>query len=158
MITANSYARLHERRYDRELVSAEEARIAAFWRAHERQRERLATTYRSEESMQPEPATPDVIHIRTPRDDTEAILARIAAKYGLTRAELMAPSHKHRSARARQEAMAELYGDGSNPGRSLPALGRLFQKHHTTILYGIREYRRRASNAQPVDPRETTDA
>lgn len=156
MITADSYTRAHEQRFYREVGRAHAQRVERALKARANRTPAFHPADLEKPLMLPsEPAPPrDWLHIATPAEDTYAVLDRIAAKHGLTREQLLHDTHKHRFAHARQEAMAELYGDGSR--FSLPALGRLFGKDHSTILYGIRAFNRRQRNAQAVDARETS--
>ena len=143
MITADSYTRAHEQRFYREVGRAHAQRIERVVSARADRTPAFHPADLEKPLMLPsEPAPPrDWLRIAMPSDETNAVLDRIAAKYGLARADLFIPTHKHRIVHARQEAMAELYGDGTR--FSLPALGRLFGRHHTSILYGIRKHRAR---------------
>jgi chromosomal replication initiator protein len=70
-----------------------------------------------------------------------AIVDRVAARHGLTLADLLGQSRIWRIARARQAAYAAIRIE---LGWSLPRIGRLFGgRDHTTILKGIRAHERR---------------
>jgi chromosomal replication initiation ATPase DnaA len=77
----------------------------------------------------------------------ERIAADVAAGHGLTLADLKSSSRRLPVAAARQEAMATLRTitreDGRTPRYSLPWIGRLFDRHHTTVLYACRAVERR---------------
>lgn len=64
----------------------------------------------------------------------ESIQAEVSGYFRLTTGDLLQHSRSRSRARARQFAMAlsrEL------TGHSLPELGRLFQRDHTTVLHGV---------------------
>lgn len=63
----------------------------------------------------------------------------VCRKRGLTRAELMARTHKYRISHARHEVMYL----ASKVGKSTPQIGRFFGFDHTTVLHGIRSHERR---------------
>ena len=66
------------------------------------------------------------------------IIAAVAARHGLTPADLTGPSRRRYIAWPRQEAMARLQ---VQLGWSTPRIGRaLGDRHHTTVMHGIRAY------------------
>ena len=68
--------------------------------------------------------------------ETSSIIARVAAKYGLTPADLAGESRLRRVAYARHEAIWTVRQ--ARPHLSLPALGRIFGgRDHSTIHYAI---------------------
>jgi chromosomal replication initiator protein len=67
------------------------------------------------------------------------IAAAVAERHGLTVSDLCGPSSACRVSRARHEAMWEIR---RRTAKSLPVMGRFFNRHHTTILYGIRAFER----------------
>lgn len=69
-----------------------------------------------------------------------AILIEICAKHNLTVHELRSERKARPLARARQEFFwrAKLETEAS-----LPGIGRMLNRDHTTVLYGIREHERR---------------
>ena len=76
-----------------------------------------------------------------PRIPFGEILATVAAKHEVTVAALLGPSSRRHIAWARHEAM---WMAREHTSLSLPAIGaRLGGRHHTTILYGIRQHEAR---------------
>ena len=74
--------------------------------------------------------------IQTRREQTEAILAEVCAKHGVTREALVSVSHLRKIVHARQEAMHRLYAERTH--LSLPQIGELLGgRHHATVLWGI---------------------
>lgn len=73
-----------------------------------------------------------------PYTHTRTILAETAEKYGLTVDDLRGPRRHHTVSWARQEAFYRLHAERKN--LTLPMIGRLLNKDHTTALYGIRRY------------------
>jgi chromosomal replication initiator protein len=65
------------------------------------------------------------------------IIVSIARKYGLPITALLAPIRLKRVVDARHEAMAAVYVEC--PGLSLPDIGRLFNRDHTTCLSAIKK-------------------
>ena len=85
---------------------------------------------------------------RIPSNSTRDIIAAVAAEHGLTVEELMRKTHKRHIAQPRQQAMYEVRK--AKPGMSYPALARLFGgKHHTTVIYGVREHAKRNGFPMP---------
>jgi chromosomal replication initiator protein len=84
-------------------------------------------------------ATPARRPVRVlPRSEADKIVARVAAKHGLTLADLKGPDKTKRVTHPRQQAMAELYATGRY---SLPALGRYFGgRDHSTVLHGVKAH------------------
>jgi chromosomal replication initiation ATPase DnaA len=74
---------------------------------------------------------------RTPREIREALCAKIAAKHGLTTAELYGHSKLKKLAHARFEVWACLHAHGM----STPRIGRIFGRDHSTIISGLKRYR-----------------
>lgn len=75
-------------------------------------------------------------YAKPPRQQRMEVIARIAVAHGVTVAEIMGPSHARKLARARWEAMAAIkaeFGDGP------AALGRLFNRDHSSVLHGLRK-------------------
>jgi hypothetical protein len=70
----------------------------------------------------------------------ERIKIEVAAKHGLTVAELMGHSHRRGIVAARQEAS---YRAAAETKLSYPQIGRLLNRDHTTILHGIRRHAER---------------
>lgn len=65
--------------------------------------------------------------------EIQAIQRKVAAYYGLTMTELMSRKRDRRVSVPRQVAM---YLACTQTGQSFPAIGRMFQRDHTTILHG----------------------
>ena len=70
----------------------------------------------------------------------QQIIKQVADNYCLTTDEILGTSRKQYIAWARQDAFDRLYRETT---LSLPGIGRLFKKHHSTVLYGIWEHRKR---------------
>jgi len=68
------------------------------------------------------------------------IVARRAADNGIPVHVLKGPQQPKRWSRVRHDIYRELYDTGLY---TLPQIGRLFNRHHTTILHGIRRSRER---------------
>jgi hypothetical protein len=66
------------------------------------------------------------------------IIVAIARKYGLPMEAILAPIRLKRAVDARHEAMAAVYVQC--PGLSLPDIGRLFNRDHTTCLFAIKKH------------------
>lgn len=65
-----------------------------------------------------------------------------ARNRGITLSQMVGPSRDARAAHARQDAMLAAY----EAGYSMSSIGRAFNRHHTTVLHGIRRARERAAN------------
>ena len=73
----------------------------------------------------------------------------VARKHGVMPSELLVHGRGKRAlVRARQEYWAVL----RSQGRSYPEIGRLANRHHTTVLYGIRQYEKVHGRIVPVEP------
>ena len=70
----------------------------------------------------------------TPRQFTMALIEMIAREHGVTMAELMGVSRRQKYCIARREIWRVL----RDQGISLPRIGRMFNRDHTTILHGLR--------------------
>jgi len=75
-------------------------------------------------------------YAKAPREKRMAIIARVATAHSVTVAELLGPSHVRKLAYARWEAMAEIKAE---LGDSLSAIGRLFNRDHTSVMHGLRK-------------------
>jgi hypothetical protein len=62
------------------------------------------------------------------------IIAEVAAKHGLTPEALKSKSNVREIAAARNEAMARCRLETP---LSYPSIGRLFKKHHTSVIYAV---------------------
>ena len=78
------------------------------------------------------------------------IQKRVAAHYGLHQSVMTSPSRERRLTRPRQVAM---YLARHYTPRTLPQLGQLFARDHTSVLHGIRVVQQRRS-ADPAFDRE----
>lgn len=61
-------------------------------------------------------------------------IAQVAAEHGLTKEDLTGRSRRPAICVARREAMRRLRAKQM----SFPSIGRLFNRHHTTVLDGLR--------------------
>jgi chromosomal replication initiator protein len=74
---------------------------------------------------------------------SRAIVQSVAARFGLTAADLIGPSRCRKYAYARHMAMAEVRAARC---MSLPAIGQMFGgRDHTSVLHGIRCHQERAA-------------
>lgn len=76
----------------------------------------------------------------TPRAQILAMVEGVAARHGITLADIMGRSREYRFAHPRQEAYWTVH---KNTPLSYPAIGRLFNRDHTTIIYGITAHEKR---------------
>jgi chromosomal replication initiation ATPase DnaA len=74
-----------------------------------------------------------------------SIAEAVASEHGRTLADLRGGSPKHRDAHPRQRAYAAIRGTGRY---SLTQIGRFFNRHHTTVLYGLRSLSKRCGGAE----------
>lgn len=77
----------------------------------------------------------------TPAEQTEAIIAEIAALHGIEPRAITGRRRTPRIVLARQHAYAEVKARRAH--LSLPAVGRAFGRDHSTILGGIRAHEAR---------------
>lgn len=73
-------------------------------------------------------------------DDVLEVLLRVAAKHQTSITKLLGHRRDKVSARARQEAYSEIYKLG---GYSTTAIGKIFNRDHSTIVYGIKRHRQK---------------
>lgn len=91
-------------------------------------------------SVEPSPVPPPIPPVpQTPCPKLGEILAAAIAAEGGTLAETLSPNRNRAATRSRQAAMWLAFKLTSH---SLPAIGRAFGRHHSTVLYGIRAYER----------------
>jgi chromosomal replication initiator protein len=69
-----------------------------------------------------------------------AVIAGVAAHYGLSFADMAGPLRARRFSRPRHIAM---YLAREKTGKSLPLIGQRINRHHTSVLHGLRAVRRR---------------
>lgn len=74
---------------------------------------------------------------------TRAVIEAVAAKHGVTMSDMLGRCVNRKAAWARQEAYVEIRA--RRPHLSLPSVGRLFGRDHSTVLHGIRRFQARAS-------------
>ena len=79
------------------------------------------------------------------RDKASAIVDEVCAKRQLDRIEVLSDRRSSDVAQARHEIWHRIYSE--LPNYSLPMIGRLFNRDHTTILHGIRKHKKRVSGA-----------
>jgi chromosomal replication initiation ATPase DnaA len=84
------------------------------------------------------------------RRDALELARSVAEKHGVTLADLLGRSRKARPTRARHELWSRLYDDAIP---TLSALGRVFERDHTTIRAGVRKHARELTcKASPNSP------
>lgn len=83
--------------------------------------------------------------VRSPRQVMMDIAASVATAHGLSVADVLGRCRTAKVAHARQELYYRLRQ--SLPRLSLPQIGRLLDRDHTTILYGIAKYEARVGAA-----------
>ena len=74
-------------------------------------------------------------------DRGHAIAAKVAQRHGLSLREILAGGRDRRTAWPRQDAMRAIREETT---LSLPQIGRIFGRHHTTVMHGIQASERRA--------------
>ena len=72
--------------------------------------------------------------IRAPREAMAAIVAAVAAETGITEAEIMGTRRWANVSAARQLVFYIAHREGM----SLPVIGQLFDRDHTTVWHGIK--------------------
>jgi len=70
----------------------------------------------------------------------KAIIAQTADRYGTKPSVILGRNSARVASIPRQAAMAAVQRD---LGYSLPRIGRIFKRHHTTVLFGIRAHEAR---------------
>jgi|SRR6056297_595955 len=73
---------------------------------------------------------------KTPNATVQHIIDRVCVEMNVSEAELRGRSRAKEIARARQLAMRRLYDEG--PEWSMPRVGRVFDRDHTTVLHALR--------------------
>lgn len=74
------------------------------------------------------------------RPSIRAIAEAVAAQHGLSLTDLISPQRRRGITLARHEAMWEIRRQTS---RTFPEIGRLFNRHHTTVLNACRVHQQR---------------
>lgn len=76
-----------------------------------------------------------------------AIVAETAAYHDITIEDILGPSHKRVFAHPRHECFYRVYNELYRPDGSrafsLLSIGRLFKRHHTTVMDGINRFAER---------------
>lgn len=84
-----------------------------------------------------------------PAQQTDAVIAEVAARYGMTLAAMKGYRQTRDVARVRQMAFDAVRQ--ARPSLSLPSIGQVFGgRHHTTILLGIRAHKVRMAWASAL--------
>lgn len=92
-------------------------------------------------SSPPPPSSEEVPKFEVLRSPAQTVIADVAAKHGVTVAEIMSVSKADKIVAARQEAIVQVHQTvrvGGEPIAS-KALGRIFHRDHSTILYTLRK-------------------
>ncbi|HTI86329.1 MAG TPA: helix-turn-helix domain-containing protein [Alphaproteobacteria bacterium] len=82
--------------------------------------------------------------------EIDEFISAAADLEGATPDEVRGTNRRRRISRSRQAAMWLAF---KMTAKSLPALGRAFQRHHTTVLYGIQAYERYLANDPKAEAR-----
>jgi chromosomal replication initiation ATPase DnaA len=77
----------------------------------------------------------------TPAARTRAIIAEVAERHGVTMEGIMSDSHKRHLAWPRQEAFYEVAKQ--RRWMSYPQIASVFNRDHTTIIFGVRRHCKR---------------
>ena len=72
----------------------------------------------------------------TPKAKRRKIVAEVAARHNVEVADIMGTSHAGHIAAARLEAYFRIKSELTS--QSFPSIGKFFNRHHTTILHGVR--------------------
>ena len=80
---------------------------------------------------------PDIPGPTSTATTVRRILATVARMHGMTVEDLKGPRRTARVVRARQDAMAAVWLNCSK--LSLPAIGRIMRRDHTTVLHALRQ-------------------
>lgn len=79
----------------------------------------------------------DVRQIKTPREIRMAVIEEVADRHGVPVEEVMGGRRDKRIAQARRASMAAI--KARFPNDTLPMIGRLFNRDHTTVLHALRK-------------------
>ena len=87
----------------------------------------------------------------TPKERNLADIGLIALRHGLTRHDILGWSRKDHIVKARQHCFRHFRQKTVN-GRimSYPEIGRLFGRHHSTVIYGVSQYVDRNAPLSPL--------
>lgn len=75
------------------------------------------------------------VALTSPRDFTLALIAEVAAKHDVTVEDILSASRQNRIVQARREAIWVVRN--ARPALSYPALGRIFRRDHSTVMYHL---------------------
>lgn len=89
----------------------------------------------------PPPAVVERPKVEVVRSPVQAVIAEVAEKHGITVREMMTRFRAHRFVKARHEAIVTVATTCTLGGErmSLSALGRIFQRDHTSILHVLQK-------------------
>jgi len=73
--------------------------------------------------------------LTTPRDAIRLIIAEEAARAGIAVEDLLGPLRRRKIVDARYAAMRRIHR--AYPHKSYPEIGRLFGRHHATVMYAL---------------------
>jgi len=85
------------------------------------------------------------------RPSARAIIKLVGLKHGIDPADILSPSRAKKAVAARDEAMWLVY---SHCEKSLPQVGAIFHRDHTTVLHSLRKrsgQQRRPSGGKKID-------
>lgn len=82
--------------------------------------------------------------VATPKDRYRRIITNVAEAYGFTYQDIMGRSKTHELVVARHHC----YDSLMRCGLSYAAAGRLMDRDHTTVIYGVRQHRERMDRAE----------
>jgi len=122
----------------------EQARIAAAQEAERKERERqerwnqivhdrLSKAAEAEKRMEAD----NVITLPDAPISVRSIIAQVEREHGLSEGSIVSPTRKTAVIKARFEAIAR--AREARPDLSLPQLGRIFGRDHTTVLHALRK-------------------
>lgn len=81
------------------------------------------------------------------------IIAEVAERHEMTPAEITGPWRWKRHCRARYEAMwlaRQVMGKDGKPLYSLPEIGRVFRRDHTTVINALRRHEEQSGIIKPL--------
>lgn len=105
---------------------------------HQRRLPRASSPVAFEETPDdPPPAEGAVVEI--PATRWKAIIYEVAAKHGVSVIEMLSDQRRKEFVNARREVFYRL---STETTLSLPAIGKRMNRDHTTVLYGIRTYKK----------------
>jgi chromosomal replication initiation ATPase DnaA len=82
----------------------------------------------------------------TPRQTIRGIVDEEAAKAGVSAESVLGPSRRRAVVAARHAAIRRVHE--TFPSKSTPDIGRIFARHHTTILYALGALKRKARSCR----------